>query len=129
VRNLIQEFKDFIKRGSFVDLAVAVVIGAAVAAVISSVVEGLINPLIAAVFGEPDLTQVGAFTINEAEFSFGLILDAVINFLAVAVVLFFLVKAYNAFQRQEQGESGPVVTELSVLTEIRDELRAQRGGS
>jgi large conductance mechanosensitive channel len=124
VKNLLQEFKDFINKGSFIDLAVAVVIGGAVTLVIRSVVDGLINPTIAAIFGEPDLTQVATFTINEAQFSVGLILDAIVNFLAVAVVLFLIIKAYNAFREQEEA---PIDTELSLLTEIRDELRAQRG--
>jgi large conductance mechanosensitive channel len=126
VKDLVQEFKDFINKGNFIDLAVAVVIAAAVTRVITSVVDGLVNPLIAAIFGEPDLTQVGTFTINDAQFSFGLILDALINFLAVAVVLFFIVKAYNSFRRKSEGET-PADTQLSLLTEIRDELRAQRG--
>jgi large conductance mechanosensitive channel len=126
VKNLLQEFKDFINKGSFIDLAVAVVIGGAVTLVIRSVVDGLINPTIAAIFGEPDLTQVATFTINEAQFSVGLILDAIVNFLAVAVVLFLVVKAYNSFRAKEENEA-PVDTELSLLTEIRDELRAQHG--
>jgi large conductance mechanosensitive channel len=126
VKDLVREFKDFINKGNFIDLAVAVVIAVAVTRVITSVVDGVVNPLIAAIFGEPDLTQVAAFTINEAQFSCGLILDALINFLAVAVVLFFIVKAYNSFRRKAEGET-PADTQLSLLTDIRDELRAQRG--
>jgi large conductance mechanosensitive channel len=126
VKSMVQEFKDFINKGSFIDLAVAVVIATAVTAVINAVVAGLINPMIAAVFGEPDLTQVATFTINDAEFSIGLILDALVNFLAVAVVLFLIVRAYNSFRRKEESQT-PTDTELSLLTEIRDELRAQRG--
>jgi large conductance mechanosensitive channel len=126
VRNLAREFKDFINRGNFIDLAVAVVIAGAVTLVIGAVVEGLINPIIAAIFGEQDLTQVATFTINEAQFSIGLILDAIVNFLAVAVVLFLIIKAYNSFRAKEENEA-PVDTELSLLTEIRDELRAQHG--
>jgi large conductance mechanosensitive channel len=126
VKNLLQEFKDFINKGSFIDLAVAVVIAGAVTLVITSVVDGLINPTIAAIFGEPDLTQVATFTINEAEFSIGLILDAIVNFLAVAVVLFLIIKAYNSFREHEEA-AAPIDAELSLLTEIRDELRAQRG--
>jgi large conductance mechanosensitive channel len=127
VKNLVQEFKDFINKGSFIDLAVAVVIAGAVTLVITSIVEGLINPIIAAIFGEPDLTQVGTFTINEAQFSFGLILDAIVNFLAVALVLFLIIKAYNSHRKKAEEAASPVDTELSLLTEIRDELRAQRG--
>ncbi|HET6684912.1 MAG TPA: MscL family protein [Jiangellaceae bacterium] len=70
---VLKGFRDFITKGNVIDLAVAVVIGAAFIAVVNAVVEGLITPLIAAIFGEPDLNEVGTFTINGAHFSIGLI--------------------------------------------------------
>ena len=65
---MIDGFKDFVMRGNVVDLAVAVVIGAAFTTVVNALVEGLLNPMIAAVFGQPDLTDVGMFTVNGALF-------------------------------------------------------------
>lgn len=95
---VLKGFRDFITKGNVIDLAVAVVIGAAFIAVVNAVVEGLITPLIAAIFGEPDLNEVGTFTINGAHFSIGLILTAMINFLLVAAAVYFvLIAPMNAF--------------------------------
>ncbi len=127
---MIKGFRDFISRGNVVDLAVAVVIGAAFAAVIKAVVDGLITPLIAAIFGEVDLNQVGTFTINKADFSIGLVLNALFYFLVVAAAIYFLVivpmnkmkelQAKNADEPTEAAES-----ELDVLKQIRDQLNAR----
>jgi large conductance mechanosensitive channel len=84
-------FKKFLLRGNVVDLAVAVVIGVAFGAVVAALVDGLINPIIAAVFGKPDLTGVGTFTLNDAHFSIGLVLDSTVNFVIVAAAIYFLV--------------------------------------
>ncbi|WP_166347305.1 large conductance mechanosensitive channel protein MscL [Phytoactinopolyspora limicola] len=128
---MLKGFRDFISRGNVVDLAVAVVIGAAFTVVINSVVDGLINPLVAAIFGEPDLTQVATFEINNAQFSIGLILDALFNFLIVAAAIYFVVvvpinklRALKAQQEAEEAEE--VAEEVALLREIRDELRARR---
>ena len=84
-------FKKFILRGNVVDLAVGVVIGGAFALVVAGLIDGFINPLIAAIFGKPDISGVGAFTINNAQFSLGLFLNAVLNFLIVAAAIYFFV--------------------------------------
>lgn len=84
-------FKKFVLRGNVVDLAVGIVIGAAFSTVVSSLVDGLINPIIAAIFGKPDLTKVATFTLNDAVFSFGLVLSAVVNFVLIAAAVYFLV--------------------------------------
>lgn len=123
-------FKEFIVRGSVIDLAVAVVIGAAFTTVVNSLVEGFINPLIAAIFGEPDLAGVGAFEINGAQFSLGLILNAVINFVLVAVAIYFLVvlPINTLNQRRQRGGGEPAEEpapsdEALLLAEIRDLLK------
>lgn len=84
-------FKKFILRGNVMDLAVAVVIGAAFTAVVNALVAGLINPLIAAIFGKPNLDRVATFDLNGAHFSIGVILTALVNFLIVAAAVYFLV--------------------------------------
>ena len=88
---MLKGFKDFILRGNVVDLAVAVVIGAAFSTVVTALVDGLINPLIAAIFGAPDLTGVGVFELNGAIFSVGLVLDAVFKFLIIAAAIYFII--------------------------------------
>jgi large conductance mechanosensitive channel len=87
---MLQDFRDFILRGNVVDLAVAVVIGAAFGAVVTSMVEGLITPLIAAIGGQPDFSALD-FTINGSTFRYGLFLNALISFLVIAAAVFFLV--------------------------------------
>src|SRR6187431_2621834 len=126
--HMLKGFKEFITRGNVVDLAVAVVIGAAFSAVVSALVDGIINPLIAAVFGEASLAKVGTFEIRGAHFSIGLVLDAIVNFLFVAAAIYFLVVVpLNAIAaRRAKDEPAPdeavSPTEIQLLTEIRDAL-------
>jgi large conductance mechanosensitive channel len=87
---VIKEFREFILRGNLVDLAVAVVIGAAFGAVVSALVKDLITPLVAAVFGEPDFGGL-KFTINGSAFLYGDFLNALITFASIAAAVFFLV--------------------------------------
>ncbi|MEG3614370.1 large conductance mechanosensitive channel protein MscL [Isoptericola haloaureus] len=125
-------FKQFIMRGNVIDLAVGIVIGGAFATVIAGLNDGILLPLIAAVFGEPDLTQVGTFMINGAQFSIGLFLDAVLNFLVVAAGLYFFVvmpmnKLAERRARGQEPEPAPVPDpDIVLLTEIRDLLSARR---
>jgi large conductance mechanosensitive channel len=127
---MLKGFKEFIMRGNVVDLAVAVVIGAAFGRIVTALVDGLINPLVAAIFGKPDLTGVGNFTINEAQFSIGLILQEIINFLFVAAAIYFVIvlplnKLNERRRRGEEPEADTLTTDQELLTEIRDALRAR----
>ncbi len=87
---MFKEFKSFIIRGNTVDLAVAVVIGAAFGAIVTALVKDLITPLIAAIGGKPDFSSLH-FTLNNSKFMYGDFLNAVLSFLIVAAVIFFLV--------------------------------------
>jgi large conductance mechanosensitive channel len=92
---VLAEFRSFILRGNVVDLAIAVVLGAAFTAVVNALVKDLITPIIAAVFGEPDFGDL-AFTINGARFAYGDFLNALLTFVLVAAaVFFFVVKPVN----------------------------------
>ncbi len=127
---MLKGFKDFVMRGNVIDLAVAVVLGAAFTAIVNAIVKGLITPLIAAVFGKPDLTKVGKFTINEAQFSIGLILDAALNFLIIAAAVYFILvvpvnKLMASLKRGEEPEQEAPSAEVTLLTEIRDSLRTR----
>jgi large conductance mechanosensitive channel len=115
-----KEFKDFINRGNLVELAVAFVLGAAFAALVTSLVENIFTPLIAAVFGEPDFSDL-SFEVNESKILYGAFLNALISFVVIAFVLFLVVKAYNRF-KEEQGEDPAGPSEVELLTEIRDAL-------
>lgn len=125
---MLKGFKEFIMRGNVVDLAVAVVIGAAFGRIVTALVNGLINPLIAAIFGKPDVTGVGNFTINHADFSIGLILQEIINFLFVAAAIYFVIvlpinKLNERRKRGEEPAPEELTTDQQLLTEIRDSLR------
>ena len=98
------EFRQFLLRGNFVELAVAVVVGTAFNAVVQSLVKDLITPLIAAIGGEPDFASL-SFTINGSEFNYGSFLNALISFLIVAVVVFFfVVKPLSGFLARFRAE-------------------------
>jgi large conductance mechanosensitive channel len=128
---MLKGFRDFITRGNVIDLAVAVVIGAAFTGVVNALVDAIINPLIAAIFGQPDLSSVGVFTINDAVFSIGAVLNAVINFLLIAAAIYFLIIVpINAInERRRRSEVAPEQEvapsdEALLLAEIRDLLKA-----
>jgi large conductance mechanosensitive channel len=87
---MIKGFRDFILRGNVVDLAVAVVIGAAFGAVVTAFVADIITPLIAAIFGKPDFSGL-TFTINNSRFLYGDFINAVVSFLLIAAAVYFAV--------------------------------------
>jgi large conductance mechanosensitive channel len=121
---MLNEFKAFIMRGNVLDLAVAVVIGAAFTAIVTALVDNLITPLIGILMGGVDFSSIG-FSIGDARFGVGNMINAVINFLIVAFVVFVLVKAVNRVMPKKEAApeapKGPSAEEL--LAEIRDELK------
>lgn len=99
---MFKEFREFILRGNLVDLAVAVVIGTAFATVVTALVKDLVTPLIAAVGGQPDFSRL-TFELNGSEFRYGDFINALLAFLIVAAVVFFLViKPVNALMARFQ---------------------------
>lgn len=133
---MIQGFKEFVMRGNVIELAVAVVIGAAFTAVVNSIVENLINPLLGLIFKADSLNNALDVTVGDATFKFGAIIGAAISFLAVAAVVYFVfVMPMNhlkerAEAKRRAGQPDPEVpeTELDVLAQIRDLLAVQAGG-
>ena len=107
MRSLAGEFKTFLFRGNLVELAVAVVIGLAFTAVVSAMVEDLVTPLIAAIFGKPDFSDL-TFTINSSVFKYGDFLNKLLNFVIVAAVIFFVViKPVNMLMARSRKEAPP----------------------
>lgn len=127
-------FKDFILRGNVIDLAVAVVIGAAFTAIVTAIVTGLINPLIAAIFNAGALDKSGIVQIGHSQLLFGHVIAAVINFIIIAAIVYFVfVLPYSTFKNRQEakraaGQPDPEVppTTEDLLTEIRDLLAAQQ---
>ncbi|QIG40082.1 large conductance mechanosensitive channel protein MscL [Microbacterium sp. 4R-513] len=139
---MIKGFKEFILRGNVIDLAVAVVIGAAFTSIVNAIVEGLINPLIALIFQADSIndisTTVPTLSGGETTFGWGLIIGAIIQFLAVAVVVYFVfVYPMNHMKQRAAAKAGvekapdepQLPTEQELLVQIRDLLERQSPAS
>lgn len=128
---MLREFRKFMLRGNVLDLAVAVIIGAAFGAVIASLVADVITPVIAAIFGQPDFSDL-TIEVGNAAISYGRFLNAVFAFLVIAFVLFLVIRSFERVQ--ELRRTGPTPEaeapvpsdEALILGEIRDLLRSQR---
>lgn len=139
---LIREFRAFVARGNAVDLAVAVVIGAAFGAIITSLTEDVLMPVLAAVLGKPDFSYLfirlgplpPGFTGDPGDYAalkeagvatlgWGALLTAILNFLIVAFALFWVVKAANAVSRSKDETPPEPSEEVRLLREILDALR------
>lgn len=133
-------FREFILRGNVIDLAVAVVIGTAFTAIVTGLVEGVFNPLIALLFDAGSLESAGIVLRPESSpdagdaivLSWGRVLSALIQFLLVATVVYFaLVLPMNYIRKRREQEPAeeapPAPTDVELLTEIRDLLKAQQG--
>ena len=126
---MLKEFRDFVMRGNVVELAVAVIIGAAFGAVITAFTAAFITPLIALIGGKPDFGDL-RFTLSGTVFPYGQFLNALISFLIIAaVVFFFVVRPMNRIMaRMKQGDEPEAPSaEVATLIEIRDLIATQRG--
>jgi large conductance mechanosensitive channel len=104
---MLKEFKEFVLRGNVVDLAVAVVIGAAFSSIVNSLVKDLVTPLIAAIGGQPDFSRL-SFTLNNSKFMYGDFINAIISFLLIAsVIFFFVVKPINTLLARAKRKKTP----------------------
>lgn len=119
---MLKEFKEFINKGDIVTIAVGLVMALTFKAIIDALVAGVIEPIIAAIVGETDFSTIG-FEIGDAFLSIGLVIQAIVNFVIVAWILFLVVKAYNKVKAKDEEAAGP--TEIELLTEIRDALKAR----
>jgi large conductance mechanosensitive channel len=139
---MLKEFREFAIKGNMIDMAVGIIIGAAFGTVVTSLVNDVLMPIVSGIIGTPDFSNLffvlrnptgAAFTSVKAArdagavvLAFGLLLNAVIAFLAVAVALFFLVKGVNQMRRREEAAPPPPAApspEVRLLGEIRDLLR------
>lgn len=127
---MLQGFKDFIARGNALEMAVGIVIGAAFGAVVEALTDKVLNPLIGAIFGQPDLDRIVVISTRGGEILPGAILTAVINFLLIAAAVYFLVvvpvnKLAERSASAEEEEDTP--EDVALLSEIRDLLANPRG--
>ena len=124
---MLQEFKEFVAKGSVVMLAVGFIMGVAFQGVVDSLVEHVIMPIVAIPFGQPNFSEL-TFTVNDSVIMWGAFVTAAVVFLLTALAVFlFIVKPYNAYiarsAKTDEDETGP--TEIGLLIEIRDALRSR----
>ncbi|MEO8274751.1 MAG: large-conductance mechanosensitive channel protein MscL [Thermoanaerobaculia bacterium] len=129
---MVQEFKDFIHRGNVMDLAVGVIIGAAFGKIVSALVDNVLMPVLGLVLGGVDFTHLAVKLGGTAEapvlLSYGLLLQAALDFLIVTFCVFLLVKAVNAARKpkpQAPAAAPEVPADVRLLTEIRDLLKVR----
>lgn len=128
MKKFMEEFKQFIARGNVMDMAVGVIIGGAFSAITTSLINDIIMPLLGIFTGSISFAEL-SFTVNGAVIAYGNFIQAVLNFLVMAFVVFCLVKTINRFHRKKE-EAPPAPPEPSaeekLLTEIRDLLKEKR---
>lgn len=126
---MLNEFKKFVLRGNVIDLAVAVVLGAAFGAIVTSLVNDIIMPLVGIVLGGLDFAALSA-TVGSAVVAYGKFIQAIVNFLIVGFVIFLVVKAINkaseSKMKTEIAVPAAPPADVVLLTEIRDLLRKGR---
>ena len=138
-KGIVSEFKEFITRGNVMDMAVGIIIGGAFTAIVQSLVNDLLMPVIGALFGGVDFTTLRyvireadeAAGIAEASIKYGSFIQAIVNFLLIAIVIFLLVRGINNMhKKKEEPAPAPAPApepepseEVQLLTEIRDALK------
>ncbi|MGD9592579.1 MAG: large-conductance mechanosensitive channel protein MscL [Candidatus Berkiella sp.] len=122
--SFISEFKAFAMKGNVIDLAVAVIIGAAFGKIISALVDGIIMPLIGVLLGGIDVSSK-AFTLGHAVVKWGAFLQSIIDFTIISFAIFLAVKLIMSLQLKKEQAPPPPSPEVQLLTEIRDLLKNQ----
>jgi large conductance mechanosensitive channel len=120
---MLKEFKEFAMKGNIVDLAVAVIIGGAFGKIVTALTDSIIMPIIAMLMGKGGMSEV-SFTIENTVFPVGVLIQAIIDFILIAIVLFLIIKAMNSTKKEAAAAPPPPTPEdITLLREIRDALK------
>jgi large conductance mechanosensitive channel len=119
---MFQEFKKFALKGNVLDLAVAVIIGAAFGKIVTSLVEDIIMPLVGLLMGGISFSKL-AITVGDAVIKYGVFVQTIIDFLIIAISIFFVVRFFNRFKKKEAAVAPPIDNKEELLKEIRDLLK------
>ena len=128
---MIKEFKEFISKGNVMDMAVGIIIGGAFTAIVTALVDSILMPIIGAICGGKSVADM-SIMVGNAAIGYGAFLQAIIDFLLIAWVLFMIIKALNkakaAVEKEEEApeEPAPVPEDVALLTEIRDLLKEKK---
>lgn len=128
MKSFLNEFREFVSRGSVVDMAVGVIVGGAFKDLAGSLVDNLINPLLGLFLGQVDLSAM-VLKVGNANFKFGMFINAIIEFIMIMFVIFLIVKAINKMRTigsKKEDEETEVATAESYLKDIRDLLEQQK---
>lgn len=128
MKKFVEEFKAFISKGDVVSMAVGLMVGSAFTAIITALNGNIITPILGIIMGGIDFSGI-IIKIGAAEIGVGLFIQAIINFLITALVLFFVVKFFNSFKKKEEAKPAPPPAEpedVKLLKEIRDLLKEQK---
>ena len=124
----IKEFKEFAIKGNVIDLAVAVVLGAAFGKIVTALTDSIIVPIISLILGKGGVNDL-AFYIRSTKFPVGVLLQAIIDFILVALILFMIIKGINSLKRKKEEPVTPKAPEYTLteklLMEIRDALKSR----
>lgn len=131
---MVSEFKQFIARGSVVDLAVGVVIGAAFGKIVTALVDGIVMPLVGVLLGgvsvsdwkyviKPETVDAAGAKVAEVAVQYGMLIQTFIDFLLIAFVIFLGLKAYNRVRKAEEAAPAAPPEDVLLLREIRDSLK------
>ena len=125
--NTLKEFKAFISRGNIVDMAVGVVIGSAFSKIVTSLVNDIIMPLVGVIIGGLDFTGL-VFKIGEESVNYGVFIQNIVDFLIVAICIFFVIKIFAKFKKKEEEKPVEVKEDEQtlLLREIRDLLKKNK---
>ena len=125
---MVDEFKNFISRGNVMDMAVGVIIGGAFGKIVTSLVNDILMPLVGVLIGGHDFTSL-TIKVKDASITYGAFIQAVVDFLIIALCIFLMVKVFEKFKRKEEVKEEPVKVdsdEVALLKEIRDLLKKNK---
>ena len=130
MKKFMSEFKEFISKGNVMDMAVGIIIGGAFTAIVTALVDSILMPVIGAICGGLSVEDMSV-TVGNASIGYGAFIQAIIDFLLVAWVLFLIIKALNkakaaVVKAEEEPEEAPVPEDIALLTEIRDLLKEKK---
>jgi len=120
--SMISEFKEFAMKGSLVDMAVGIIIGAAIGKVVGALVDSILMPLVGMAMGGVDFSSL-ALQVGDASVGYGAFLQALIDFLIVAFVIFMIIKMLSNLKKSAEEEAEELSADTVLLTEIRDLLK------
>lgn len=127
--SFIKEFREFALKGNVVDLAIAVILAGAFGKIVTALTEALIMPIISLILGKGGVSEI-IFQVGQTIFPVGLLLQAIIDFLLIALVLFGIIKGMNRLHREKEEIAAPAEPELTLseklLVEIRDSVKVNR---